>query len=76
MAHRIRRRPTLEPLASSASRRQSSTMQLKVNGEDRSIPDAWREDSLLMVLREVLGLVGGEIPLWDRPVRRLNRRDR
>ena len=35
-------------------------MQLKVNGEDRAVPDAWRDDTLLTVLREALGLVGAK----------------
>jgi aerobic-type carbon monoxide dehydrogenase small subunit (CoxS/CutS family) len=35
-------------------------MELIVNGSPRSVPEVWREDSLLMVLREVLDLVGAK----------------
>jgi isoquinoline 1-oxidoreductase alpha subunit len=33
-------------------------MKLTVNGTERRIPDAWRDESLLSTLREHLGLVG------------------
>lgn len=33
-------------------------MLLKVNGSERGIPDAWREETLLSTLREYLGLTG------------------
>jgi isoquinoline 1-oxidoreductase alpha subunit len=33
-------------------------MRLRVNGSERSIPDAWRDETLLATLREQLGLVG------------------
>jgi isoquinoline 1-oxidoreductase alpha subunit len=33
-------------------------MKLTVNGNERRIPDAWRDESLLSTLREHLGLVG------------------
>jgi len=51
-------------------------MQLKVNGEERAVPDAWRDDTLLMLLREALGLVGAKIRLRRGPMRRLYRPDR
>lgn len=33
-------------------------MELMVNGRAQTVPEPWREDTLLMVLRESLGLVG------------------
>ena len=38
-------------------------MQLTVNGSDRQIPDAWRDETLLSTLREHLNLVGAGIYL-------------
>ena len=35
-------------------------MKLTINGSERSIPDAWREETLLSTLREHLGLVGAK----------------
>lgn len=35
-------------------------MELQVNGRTREVDDAWRDDSLLAVLREALGLVGAK----------------
>jgi isoquinoline 1-oxidoreductase alpha subunit len=35
-------------------------MQLTVNGEERHIPDGWRDETLLSSLREYLGLVGAK----------------
>ncbi len=35
-------------------------MKLTVNGTERSIPDAWREETLLSTLREHLSLVGAK----------------
>jgi isoquinoline 1-oxidoreductase alpha subunit len=35
-------------------------MELMVNGRARPVPEPWREDTLLMVLREALGLVGAK----------------
>jgi isoquinoline 1-oxidoreductase alpha subunit len=35
-------------------------MQLTVNGRQRQIPDAWRDETLLSTLREYLGLVGAK----------------
>jgi isoquinoline 1-oxidoreductase alpha subunit len=35
-------------------------MRLTVNGSERRIPEAWREESLLSTLREYLGLVGAK----------------
>jgi isoquinoline 1-oxidoreductase alpha subunit len=35
-------------------------MQLTVNGSERRIPDAWRDETLLSILREYLGLVGAK----------------
>jgi isoquinoline 1-oxidoreductase alpha subunit len=35
-------------------------MKLTVNGTERRIPDAWREETLLSTLREQLGLVGAK----------------
>lgn len=36
-------------------------MQLQVNGSPNEIPPAWQQDTLLMVLREALGLVGSKV---------------
>ncbi|UCE87376.1 MAG: (2Fe-2S)-binding protein [Deltaproteobacteria bacterium] len=35
-------------------------MQLTVNGSERRVPDAWRDETLLSTLREHLGLVGAK----------------
>ena len=35
-------------------------MRLKVNGRDAAVPPDWRDESLLDVLREALGLVGAK----------------
>jgi len=35
-------------------------MELRVNGSSRDVPLEWQGDSLLMVLREALGLVGAK----------------
>jgi isoquinoline 1-oxidoreductase alpha subunit len=35
-------------------------MQLTLNGSERHVPDAWRDESLLSTLREHLGLVGAK----------------
>ena len=35
-------------------------MRLEVNGNERLIPDAWRDEALLHTLREYLGLVGAK----------------
>ena len=35
-------------------------MKLSVNGTERRIPDAWRDETLLSTLRERLGLVGAK----------------
>jgi isoquinoline 1-oxidoreductase alpha subunit len=35
-------------------------MRLTVNGRERELPDAWRDESLLATLRESLGLVGAK----------------
>ncbi len=35
-------------------------MELQVNGRTREVDEAWRDDSLLAVLREALGLVGAK----------------
>lgn len=35
-------------------------MELMVNGRARTVPEPWRDDTLLMVLREALGLVGAK----------------
>lgn len=35
-------------------------MRLRVNGSERSVPEAWREETLLATLRERLGLVGAK----------------
>jgi isoquinoline 1-oxidoreductase alpha subunit len=35
-------------------------MELMVNGRKRPVPEPWRDDTLLMVLREALGLVGAK----------------
>jgi isoquinoline 1-oxidoreductase alpha subunit len=35
-------------------------MELMVNGRARPVPEPWRDDTLLMVLREALGLVGAK----------------
>lgn len=36
-------------------------MKLHVNGSLREIPDAWADEALVVVLREVLGLVGTKL---------------
>lgn len=35
-------------------------MQLSVNGSERRVPDAWRDETLLSTLRQHLGLVGAK----------------
>jgi isoquinoline 1-oxidoreductase alpha subunit len=35
-------------------------MRLRVNGSERSVPEAWRDETLLATLREQLGLVGAK----------------
>lgn len=35
-------------------------MRLTINGNERSVPDAWRDETLLSTLREYLGLVGAK----------------
>jgi isoquinoline 1-oxidoreductase alpha subunit len=35
-------------------------MQLTVNGNERQIPDSWRDETLLSTLREYLGLMGAK----------------
>jgi len=35
-------------------------MKLTVNGSERDVPDAWRDETLLATLREHLGLVGAK----------------
>lgn len=35
-------------------------MRLTVNGSERTVPDAWRDETLLTTLREHLGLVGAK----------------
>ncbi|GAP35887.1 (2Fe-2S)-binding protein [Piscinibacter sakaiensis] len=35
-------------------------MKLTINGQDRPVPAEWQDDSLLVVLREALGLVGAK----------------
>jgi isoquinoline 1-oxidoreductase alpha subunit len=35
-------------------------MRLRVNGSERSVPEAWRDETLLVTLREQLGLVGAK----------------
>jgi len=37
-----------------------SAMRFTVNGSDREVPDAWRDETLLSTLREHLGLVGAK----------------
>ena len=37
-----------------------SAMKLTVNGVEQSVPDSWRDETLLSTLREHLGLVGAK----------------
>jgi isoquinoline 1-oxidoreductase alpha subunit len=46
----------VEPAASS----RLSVMRFTVNGSERDVPDAWRDETLLSTLREYLGLVGAK----------------
>ncbi|MDZ7812323.1 MAG: (2Fe-2S)-binding protein [Ideonella sp.] len=36
-------------------------MKLQINGKQHALPEAWQEETLLMVLREALGLVGPKL---------------
>ena len=35
-------------------------MRLTVNGSERRVPDAWRDETLLSTLRQYLGLIGAK----------------